>query len=41
VYRFLPRQIMQHGAEPGPVEAVEDDAELGLAGVPPAFAERS
>jgi Na+/melibiose symporter-like transporter len=39
VYRFLPGQIAQHGAAHGPVEAVEDVAELGLAGVPPVFAD--
>jgi EmrB/QacA subfamily drug resistance transporter len=39
VLRFLPRQIAQHGAVRGPVEAAEDSAELGLAGVPPLFAD--
>jgi EmrB/QacA subfamily drug resistance transporter len=35
VLRFLPRQIAQHGAGRGPVEAAEDTAALGLAGIPP------
>jgi DHA2 family multidrug resistance protein-like MFS transporter len=39
VYRFLPKHIAQHGAVHGPVEAVEDAAELGIAGVPPVFAD--
>jgi MFS transporter, DHA2 family, integral membrane protein len=39
VYRFLPGHIAQHGATHGPVEALEDTAELGLGGVPPVFAE--
>jgi EmrB/QacA subfamily drug resistance transporter len=39
VLRFLPRQIAQHGAMRGPLEAAEDTAELGLAGVPPIFAD--
>jgi Na+/melibiose symporter-like transporter len=39
VLRFLPRQIAQHGAMRGPLEAAEDMAELGLAGVPPLFAD--
>jgi len=37
VYRFLPKQIAQHGAVHGPVESLEDAAELGIAGVPPVF----
>jgi EmrB/QacA subfamily drug resistance transporter len=41
VWRFLPRHIAQHGAAHGPLEAAEDAAELGLAGVPPLFAEVS
>ena len=40
VLRFLPRHIAQHGAELTPVEALEDAAELGLAGVPPVFADK-
>jgi Na+/melibiose symporter-like transporter len=39
VYRSLPRHIAQHGAARGAVEAVEDVAELGIAGVPPVFAD--
>jgi DHA2 family multidrug resistance protein-like MFS transporter len=39
VYRYLPHHIAQHGAAHGPVEAVEDVAELGVAGVPPVFAD--
>jgi hypothetical protein len=39
VLRFLPHHIDQHGAERTPVEALEDVAELGLAGVPPVYAD--
>jgi hypothetical protein len=39
VYRYLPSQIAQHGAVRGPLESMEDVAELGLAGVPPVFAD--
>lgn len=39
VLRFLPRQIAQHGAVRGPLEAAEAAAELGLAGIPPVFAD--
>ena len=39
VLRFLPRHIAQHGAEHGAVDALEDAAELGLAGIPPVFAD--
>jgi EmrB/QacA subfamily drug resistance transporter len=39
VLRYLPRHIAQHGAVRGPVEAAEDMAELGLAGIPPVFAD--
>jgi Na+/melibiose symporter-like transporter len=39
VLRFLPAKIAQHGATHGPVEAVEDVAELALAGTPPIFAD--
>jgi EmrB/QacA subfamily drug resistance transporter len=39
VLRFLPRQILQHGAELDVVESLEDAAQLGLAGMPPIFAE--
>jgi len=41
VYRFLPGHIAQHGAARGPIEAIEDTAELGLGGVPPLFADVS
>jgi EmrB/QacA subfamily drug resistance transporter len=37
VYRFLPRHLEPEGALEGPLEAIEDVAELGLGGVPPAF----
>lgn len=36
VLRFLPHELSHHGAADGAVEALEDTAELGLAGVPPA-----
>jgi hypothetical protein len=39
VLRFVPRSIAQHGALHGAVGAAEDMAELGLAGVPPIFAD--
>jgi hypothetical protein len=39
VWRFLPRQIDQHGAARGPIDAAENAAELGLGGVPPIFAD--
>jgi EmrB/QacA subfamily drug resistance transporter len=39
VMRFLPRQIAQHGAVHGALEAAEDMAALGLAGIPPVFAD--
>ncbi|MDQ6726334.1 MAG: DHA2 family efflux MFS transporter permease subunit [Actinomycetota bacterium] len=39
VLRFLPRHIDQHGADRTSVEALEDVVELGIAGVPPVFAE--
>jgi EmrB/QacA subfamily drug resistance transporter len=41
VLRFLPRQIAQHGATHGALDAAEDMAQLGIAGIPPAFAGRS
>jgi DHA2 family multidrug resistance protein-like MFS transporter len=41
VYRCLPRNLASEGSLHGPVEAVEDVAELGLAGVPPLFADQS
>jgi len=39
VYRYLPTAVRHSGATAGPVEAVEDVAELGVAGVPPLFAD--
>jgi EmrB/QacA subfamily drug resistance transporter len=39
VIRYLPHTLAQHGAMHGPVEAIENVAELGLGGVPPAFGE--
>jgi hypothetical protein len=39
VFRFLPHSLTQSGAMHGPVESLEDAAELGLAGVPPLFAD--
>ena len=39
VYRFLPHSLAPEGALRGPVESLEDAAELGLGGVPPAFAD--
>src|SRR5436190_5353008 len=39
VYRFLPHSLTQEGAVRGPVESLEDAAELGLAGVPPIFSD--
>jgi EmrB/QacA subfamily drug resistance transporter len=41
VYRYLPSHIAQHGATHGAVEAIEDVAELGIAGVPPVFADEA
>jgi hypothetical protein len=41
VLRFLPRHIDQHGAERTGVEALEDVVELGIAGVPPTYADTS
>jgi EmrB/QacA subfamily drug resistance transporter len=37
VVRYLPHQLAPEGALHGPVEALEDVAELGLAGIPTAF----
>jgi hypothetical protein len=37
VIRYLPHTLAQHGAMHGPAEAIENVAELGLAGVPPVF----
>ncbi|MEA2827612.1 MAG: hypothetical protein QOG43_2051 [Actinomycetota bacterium] len=39
VLRFLPRHIDQHGAARTALESMEDVAELGLAGVPPIYAD--
>ena len=39
VYRYLPHSMVAEGAMRGPVESVEDAAELGIAGVPPLFAD--
>jgi len=37
VLRFLPRQLAQEGALHGPIESLEDAAELVIGGVPPLF----
>ena len=37
VLRYLPRRLASEGAMHGPAEAIEDAAELGLAGIPPVF----
>ena len=37
VARYLPRVLSHEGAMEGPLEAMEDAAELGLGGVPPLF----
>jgi len=39
VYRYLPHTLQHEGALHGPLESFEDAAELGLGGVPPAFAD--
>jgi EmrB/QacA subfamily drug resistance transporter len=39
VARYLPRVLSHDGAMRGPVESMEDVAELGLGGVPPLFAD--
>jgi hypothetical protein len=41
VLRFLPRRIEQHRGTLDAVAALEDAAELGIAGVPPLFADTS
>jgi hypothetical protein len=41
VFRFLPRSLAPQGALHGPLESLEDAAELGIAGVPPLFADRA
>jgi Na+/melibiose symporter-like transporter len=40
VWRFLPHSLAPESALHGPVEAMEEAAELGIAGVPPAFADQ-
>jgi hypothetical protein len=39
VLKFLPHSLVPTGAMAGPVESLEEAAELGLAGVPPVFAD--
>jgi hypothetical protein len=39
VVRYLPRVLSHEGAMHGPVESMEDVAALGIAGVPPIFAD--
>jgi hypothetical protein len=39
VYRNLPHTLAPESALHGPVESLEDAAELGLGGVPPIFAD--
>ena len=39
VWRFLPRHLAHEGAMHGALEAAEDAAALGLAGIPPVFAD--
>jgi DHA2 family multidrug resistance protein-like MFS transporter len=39
VLRFLPRHIPQHAGPHGALEAAEDVAQLGLAGISPVFAD--
>jgi MFS transporter, DHA2 family, integral membrane protein len=41
VYRYLPHSLVPEGALHGPIESLEDAAELGLGGVPPVFADGS
>jgi len=38
-YRYLPHQLVPHGGLRGPTEAIEEAAELGIAGVPPIVAD--
>lgn len=38
VYRYLPKHLGSEGAMHGPIESMEDMAELGLGGTPPIFA---
>jgi DHA2 family multidrug resistance protein-like MFS transporter len=37
VYRKLPHHLERTGAVHGPIESLEEAAELGIAGVPPLF----
>jgi EmrB/QacA subfamily drug resistance transporter len=39
VFRYLPHSLAPEGALHGPIESLEDAAELGLGGVPPVFAD--
>ncbi len=39
VYRYLPHHLAAEGSLHGPVESIEDAAELGLGGTPPVFAD--
>ena len=39
VYRYLPHNLGSDGAMHGPIESMEDAAELGLGGTPPIFAD--
>ena len=39
VFRYLPHSLAPEGAMHGPVEALEEAAELGLGGVPPVFSD--
>ena len=39
VYRYLPHALGAEGALHGPLESLEDAAELGLGGTPPVFAD--
>ena len=40
VARYLPHSLAPEGAMHGPVEALEEAAELGLGGVPPVFSDQ-
>jgi hypothetical protein len=39
VFRYLPHSLLGQGAMRGPVESLEAAAELGIAGLPPIFAD--
>ena len=41
VLRYLPGQIAQHDGELSAMDSLEDVAQLGIAGVPPVFADRT